>query len=188
TPAYVYSHEILLDNMGEYSNNLGGRCGMYMSEPSKVHFIKPYQMKRNGKDDQVLKIKWIKKGDGGKDKKGGWCGYYTILKTGRKYLDVSSYKRLTFWVKGEKGDENFVVGLADRSFEKRDDSVKSESITKYLPSKKVTTRWQKASIPIKDFFLELSSIYSLSICFESFLYPNNASKGTIYIDEMKFEK
>ena len=66
------------------------------------------------------------------------------------YFDGTPYKVITFWVRGEKGDENFVVGLSDRHWDRIGDSVKSQEIGKYLPEGKITTLWQKATIDRKS--------------------------------------
>ncbi len=173
---------LLVDNMNRFKNSLGGKCGMYMQSPSKIHFIKPFKLSGDKKYDRVLKIRWIKKDDGGPFGKGGWCGYYTILKVGRKYLDLAKYKYLVFNIKGAKGDEDFTVGLADKTYEKIDDSYKAKPVSKYLNNKKVTTKWQTVKIPLTDFFIELNKVYSLSINFVG------KSRGTVYIDNIKFEK
>lgn len=179
---------LLVDDMNKFHNCLKGRTDIYMSNPSKILFVKPFKMKRNNKIDNVLKIKWIKMNKGGKKGKGGWCGYYSVFKIREKYLDLTDYKRLTFWIKGEKGGENFVIGLTDKKREKKDNSTKSLSITRYLPEGKITTAWQKAVVPLKSFKINYEQVYSLNVCFESFLYNNKINKGAIYIDDMKFEK
>ncbi len=178
---------LLVDDMKKMKNSLRGRCAVYQRAPSRAGFSK-VKKKRNGKDDKVLKIRFDKTGTGGPYGNGGWCGYYTIVKRGKKYLNVSKFKKLTFWVKGEKGGEKFKLGIADQSFEQQGDSAKSESIDNYLPKKKITTKWQKAVIPLDDIFVEWSMLASISICFETDLYENGAAKGTIYIDDIQFEK
>lgn len=181
------SGALVVDNMSKMKNNLGGRCAVYQRDPSKAAFSK-VDMERNGKADKVLKIRFDKKNVGGPDGTGGWCGYYTIVKKGSTYLDVSKYKTLTFWVKGEKGDEKFKLGAADQSQEAMDDSAKSDDVSGYLPKKKITRDWQKAVIPLESVFIEWTMLASLSINFEADLYDDGAAKGTIFIDDIQFEK
>ncbi|MBU1078023.1 MAG: CIA30 family protein, partial [Spirochaetes bacterium] len=140
------------------------------------------------KDEKVLKLRFDKKGEGGPYGNGGWCGYYTLVKAGKDYLDVSKYKSLTLWVKGEHGGENFKIGGADQTYETIGDSAKSENIWTYLPEKKITTQWQKLVIPLDSIFIEWSMLASISFCFETELYESGASKGIVYIDHIQFEK
>ena len=109
------------------------------------------------------------------------------MRSGAKFFDASIYKTITFQVKGAAGGENFKVGLADRHWEELGDSIKSEEIGKYLPEGKITNVWQKATIPLQAFFLDHKEIASLAICFESECFPTGAAKGTVYIDDLKFE-
>ncbi len=102
-------------------------------------------------------------------------------------MDGRSYKAIVFWVRGEKGDENFVVGLSDRHWDKIGDSVKSEEIGTYLPAGKLTTDWQKATLPLDEFFLDYSQLASVSIVFEGDLFPETGHAGVIYIDDLTLE-
>jgi len=177
----------MIDNFEQSGQNLlGGRCSVYQQEPSRVLFKKE-QMERNLKQDSALMIKYDKKSEGGPYGSGGWCGYYTIVKTGNLYLDASPYKNLTFWVKGAKGDENFKVGFADRHWDSIGDSVKTEQIGAYIKAGKITTEWQKATIPLNSVFIDMKELASISICFEGDCFPNGAGSGTVYIDDITLE-
>ncbi|MBU1077014.1 MAG: CIA30 family protein [Spirochaetes bacterium] len=178
---------LVVDDMKKMKNNLNGRCAVYQKAPSRAGFSK-IEVERNGKADKVLKIKFDKKGEGGPYGNGGWCGYYTLVKKGKNFLDVSGYKKLTLWVKGEKGGEKFKIGAADQTYEASGDSAKSDEIGAYLPDKKITTKWQKAVIPLDDIFIEWSMLASLAVNFETDLYENGAANGVVYIDEIQFEK
>ena len=102
-------------------------------------------------------------------------------------MDGTGYKTLTFWVKGEKGGENFMIGLADRHWDKIGDSLKSEEIGKYVPAGKITTEWQKATIPLDVFFLDYGKLSSVAISFESDCFPEGKGEGVVYIDDITFE-
>jgi len=104
-----------------------------------------------------------------------------------QYLDGADYQAVTFWVRGARGDENFVVGLADRYWDKVGDSVKSQEIAQYLPAKKLTTDWQKATIPLEEFFVDHSQLASIAIVFEGDLFPETGHAGTVYIDNVALE-
>ena len=177
---------LLIDNFEKEGNSLGGKSNAYEKEPSRALAMRINEQ-HFGDTGRALMVKYDKKAEGGPYGTGGWCGYYTMLRSGARFLDIESYKSITFQVKGEKGDENFKVGLADRHWEELGDSIKSEQIGKYLSEGKITTNWQKAAIPLDAFFLDKKEIASLAICFENDCFPTGAAKGTVYIDDLKLE-
>ena len=197
--------QVLVDdfNSGEIKNLLGNRSNVFIKAPSKA-MVSFREEAVNGKKTSVPMVRYDKRNSGGPFDSGGWCGYYTLLKSPaalvaptaenpnpeplpEQYLDGSQYKAITFWVRGEKGDENFVVGLSDRHWDKIGDSVKSEEIGKYLPAGKLTTDWQKASIPLDEFFLDYSQLASVAIVFEGDLFPETGHAGVVYIDDLALE-
>ena len=167
------------------ANKVGGRSSTYVMAPSRSLAVKVAEGVHGGA--KALMVKYDKKDKGGPYDSGGWCGYYTLLKSGPRYFDATMYQALTFWVKGVAGGENFMVGLADKHWDEVGDSVKSEEIGKYLLSGKLTTEWQKATVPLDVFMLERKELASIAVCFEGSLFPGGAGKGTIYIDDMMFE-
>ena len=190
-------------NSGEIKNLLGNRSNVFIKAPSKA-MVSFREEAVNGKKSQVLMVRYDKRNSGGPFDSGGWCGYYTLLKSPaalvaptkenpnpeplpEQYLDGSKYKMITLWVRGEKGDENFVVGLSDRHWDKIGDSVKSEEIGKYLAAGKLTTDWQQAKIPLDEFFVDYSQLASISIVFEGELFPETGHAGTVYIDDLVLE-
>jgi len=178
--------ELLIDEFDRSTNFLGGRSSVYQQEPSRALAIEsPSEFYGSG--GQSLMIKYDKKGQGGPYGAGGWCGWYTLLKKGEAYFDATSYKTLTFYVKGANGNENFKVGMADRHWDRVGDSVKSEEIGKYLSAGNITTEWQKAAIPLDAFFIDFKELASVAICFEGDCFPDGVGKGTIYIDQLKLE-
>ncbi len=95
--------------------------------------------------------------------------------------DLSKYGAVTFWVKGEKGGEEFTVGLRDSSwFEEKLD------IKKFLPSG-VTTQWQKTTIPLSD-FKTIKNWYNMDSF--SVTFRNDYGQpygGIVYLDGLVFE-
>jgi hypothetical protein len=176
----------LIDDFEKEGNNLGARSNTYEKEPSRALAMRISE-EHFGGAGRALMVKYDKKKEGGPYGTGGWCGYYTMLRSGAKFFDTTPYKAITFQVKGAAGGENFKVGLADKHWEELGDSVKSEDITKYLPEAKITTNWQKATIPLDTFFVEHKEIASCAICFENECFPTGAAKGTVYIDDLKLE-
>jgi hypothetical protein len=201
----VFAATLIVDDFegGEIQNHLGGRANVYVKAPSRIMMSRREEMIQ-GKKTHVLLLRYDKKAEGGPYGMGGWCGYYTLLKTsghlvapteeepnpspvGEQYLEGSGFKAVSFLVRGERGDENFAMGLADRHWDRVGDSVKSEEIGKYLPAGRLTTDWQKATIPTDVFFVDYSKLASISICFEGDLYPEGSGTGTVYIDDITLE-
>ncbi|MBI3322449.1 MAG: hypothetical protein HYZ94_02070 [Candidatus Omnitrophica bacterium] len=176
---------LLVDDFEGASNKLGGRSNTYVMAPSRALALQTDKGAKSGA--KALMLKYDKKPKGGPYDSGGWCGYYTLLKTGPKYFDATPYQSLTFWVKGGTGEENFVLGLADKHWDEIGDSVKSEEIGKYLPAGKVTTEWQKAAVPLTAFMLEMKELASIAVCFEGSVLPGGEGKGTVYLDDLSLE-
>ncbi len=110
---------IIDDFMSTETNSIGGEFSTYEEPPSKIS-LSHRDVERGGKITQVLLLKYYRVMSDGPYDKGGWCGYYTLLKTeDMPYLDVSKYKYLTLWVKGEKGTENFMVSMSDTYLDKK---------------------------------------------------------------------
>ena len=173
----------------ETRNKIGSRSNIYVMAPSRVMISRRDDV-ISGKPTKVLMIKYDKKNAGGPGGGGGWCGYYTLIKNERtgQYLDGSGYKYITFWVKGQKGDENFIVGLADEHWDKIGDSLKSEEIGIYLEKGKITTQWQKAKVPLDIFFLDYATLSAVTINFEASCFPESAGSGVVFIDDIALEK
>ena len=177
----------LIDNFEKQGNIFGGRSGTYRKEPSGVVARKSKDV-YYGDSGNSLELSYKKESEGGSDEKGGWCGYYSVIKQGpRKYFDASAYTYLTFQLKGKKGGESFKIGVADESWYQLEDSMKSEKVDFYLEEIKVTTEWQKAKIPLADFMVDTKKLASISICFEAECFPEGGGKGTVFIDDLQFE-
>ncbi len=197
---------LMVDNFegpGGLKNTLDNRASVFIKAPSKV-MVSVQNGIIQGKKTQVLMIRYEKKQTGGPFNTGGWAGYYTLVKSAGaiavptpenpnpepakdKYLDASSYKALTFQVRGETGKENFVIGLSDQHWDQVGDSVKSLEIGKYLPAGKLTTDWQKATIPFDEFFIDYTRLSAISVVFEGDLFPAAGSAGKVYLDDIALE-
>lgn len=187
---------------GSITNSLGGRTNVYIKAPSKAMTSFRKDTKQ-GRPTNALMLRYDKKAEDGPYDSGGWCGYYTLLKKVHPssslggspaaeieddvYFDASKYSAVTLWVKGDKGNENFVVGVADAHWDKVGDSVKSQEIGKYLPAGKITVDWQKAVIPLDEFFIDYAKLSSIAICFEGDCFPEGAGAGKVYIDDIALE-
>ena len=61
----------------------------------------------------------------------GWCGYYTLLnQIDGLYYDLTPFDTVSFMVRGEKGGEDFELGLADRNWMNIGDSLKAGTCDK----------------------------------------------------------
>ena len=60
-------------------NKLGNRANVFIKAPSKA-MVSPRKDKVQGKESQVLMLRYDKRNTGGPFDSGGWCGYYTLLK------------------------------------------------------------------------------------------------------------
>lgn len=182
---------VIIDDFerGGDKNRLGSRTNIYVRPPSRIMLAKRDDV-ISGKETKVLMVKYEKKNTGGPNGLGGWCGYYTMLKNPRtsQYFDASNYSLITFWVRGEEGGENFMIGLADEHWDRMGDSLKSEEVGVYLEKGEITAEWQKAKIPIDVFFLDYATLSSLSINFEADCYPEGAGSGGVFIDDIALEK
>lgn len=177
----------LIDNFEKQGNTFGGRSSTYMEQPSGIMARRTDEV-FYGDSGKSLELRYKKANEGGKFGTGGWCGYYTVIKNGpRNFFDATPYKYLTFYVKGAKGGENFKVGMADEVWEQREDSMKSDQIGAYLQAEKITTEWQKAKIPLDDFWVDTKKLASVAICFEGDVFPEGKGEGTVYIDNLQFE-
>lgn len=90
--------------------------------------------------------------------------------------DVSGYKYLIFWVKGENGGEKLEVLFRDGN------------ALNYIPQVKIkvpdaTTEWQKVGIPLSEISMciDLTRLASIGIGFGSDV--GNVKGATIYIDD-----
>jgi len=202
--AYSQSKKLIDDfESGSITNLMGGKTNVYVKAPSKA-MMSFRKNSRNGAPTTALMVKFEKKNEGGPFDGGGWCGYYTLLKKAHPavyleqgttaaeaeeevYFNASNHRSVTMWVKAGEGKANFVVGVADAHWDKIGDSVKSEEIGKYLPAGKVTTSWQKAVIPLDEFFIDTAKLSSISISFEADCFPEGAGKGAVFVDDIALE-
>ena len=177
---------------GSRQNALGNSVGVYKQAPSKVT---PRIVKDtiDGRSTNALRLRFrkaVERSHRGRSRNGS-CGYFSILKDPAKglFLNATDYRFLTMWVKGQQGNENFVVKLTDKENEKSEASVTSGPISRYLSTPRLGTEWTKLRIPLRDFSLDRSQLSVLYIGFESSCFPDTGggSNGFLYIDDIRFE-
>ena len=81
---------------------------------------------------------------------GVWMEFYPGTAIPHQYLDAAGYRFLSFWIKGQKGGEDFDIELTDEATLNNEDARPRRPLHAYLPQG-VTTRWQEVQIPLADF-------------------------------------
>ncbi len=182
-----FSQELLVDRESEINENgylllddfdysdlnlLGRKAAAYKRLPSFC-LIDRVAEPHYGEKGKSLQLKYNKK-------ESGWCGYYTLMnQIDGAYFDLSNYDKISFYIKGEAGGENFEMGMADSNWITIGDSIKAGQITKYLKNG-VTTEWQNVEIPLKNFGnLDFPQMGAFVMNFDS------SGVGTVYIDDIK---
>ena len=111
---------------------------------------------------------------------GVWMDFYPGSAVPRKYLDASSYRFLSFQVKGESGGENFEFQIVDDT-RGGEDPMGRRPLSAYLPQG-ITTDWQEVRIPLQDFqSVNLRRLVRLVFHF------NTRGDYRFYLDNIGFE-
>lgn len=115
---------------------------------------------------------------------GSFAGYSSKLGG----ADLSTYKYLSFWVKGAVGGEYFKIELKNNVANDNRNHA-AVYVTDYLDGG-VTTAWQKVSIPFDAFanIVHWTSMKEFVIIFENYQSTTNGSStsGIVYIDNISF--
>jgi len=153
------------------STTLGTYQGTWAKRPSYAIITKS-RKHRMGDTGKGLGIEY--------KKEAGWAGWYTLLDG----LDIANYNTLSFWVKGEKGQEKFDIGLADARMQEYEiDALYAGDVNTFLPLG-VTTEWQEVKVPVSRVEAELDLRDMGSVV----LWFRYGGQGKIYIDDMTFKK
>ena len=102
-------------------NALGGYFNKYEQSPSKAT-VSLTTAEFHGTDGKSFKVKAKKNKDGFC---GAWMHFFDFRADNKKFLDAFKYGYMSFWVKGEKGGENFSINLADERLIGIEDSIKA---------------------------------------------------------------
>ncbi|MBI2118618.1 MAG: CIA30 family protein [Elusimicrobia bacterium] len=103
--------------------------------------------------------------------KEGWAGWGLSLKG----INLEDYTWLTFYIKGEKGGEDFEIGIKNKA-----NAEKKLLISRFVD---VSTEWRKVKIPLKEFEgVDLTSMDNLNLGFNE-----QSGEGTIVLDDFQFE-
>ncbi len=169
--------DLVLDNFDHSDLNLLGRKATTYKKLPSIAVAKRSEKPRVGSKGRSLRLDYSKRPE-------GWCGYYTLLnQVDGDYFDLSPYGTLSFMVRGERGGEDFELGMADKRLLDIGDSNKAGQIGDFLEGG-VTTKWKEVKIPLKAFErqgpLDFSTMGSFVLNF------NVAGRGVVYIDNLKF--
>jgi len=167
-----------------YRNDLGGRNDIYYYLPSITYFGKAEKLGIEG--SRGLKIIYEKRNSGGRYK-GGICGFITGVRAPpRGYQNLTPYKYISFWVRGEKGGENFNLGIADRAHFEKGSTYRSLPVNRYVSDEIITTKWKQAFVPMEYFKVNWNEIETITINFDSYVFENGEGEGVIYLDDLAF--
>lgn len=164
-------------------NTIENRSGVFHKKPSKC-FVKLGEYKSTSKRmkeslDHYLILEFYKGKEGGPGNVGGWCGWYTLLKTEDDiYLNLSGYNYIKFYYKPINRKETFSIGIADRKWDQIGDSVYIQDPLENYIVKKMKNGWREVIIPLNDFEgLDLSKMASFTLNFKP-------GKGVIFLDDI----
>lgn len=174
---------LIMDFDLSMQNEMGGYYNRIVKEPSRISV---YQDRSSffGKSGRSLKIVADKREE-------GWCGIWmhlfnTMDELGKKEVRFydpvkEGYRYLSFMVRGEKGRENFFIGVADRERMKAEDSVRAGAVSDFLKTG-ITRQWQEVLIPLEDLGIDLAEFGLINFDF------SEMGKQTVYIDSVCFKK
>ena len=155
---------------GDYNHFSAGASKVDLSLASFPH---------RGSSGRSLKISYSKTDN-------GYCGVWMHLydeermEEQNRFLDVSDYPNLSFWVRGENGGENFAVQMANPKWLKKEDSRSAGLVSDYLGGP-VSKDWQEVIIPYEKFGLKNFMASSFVLNF------TKGGNGIVYIDDINFK-
>lgn len=118
----------------------------------------------------------------------GRCAYCFTVRSQTEPLDVSVYKFLTFYVRGEEGGERMEVALIDSQHEETMLQVSGLFVGDYVERKTIDSEWQKAKVPLEAFAANLKDISHILFIYDNRMYGTNSSKRIVmYLDELALE-
>lgn len=128
------------------SNSWGGRYNVYQREPSWARTYLDPKVTRAG-SGHSLRVTAHRESPGFC---GFWLDFYPGSEVPARYLDASTFNYLSFWVKGEKGGEDFEIEFTDEENVDHEGARPRRPLEAYLPDG-MTKEWQEVLIPLADF-------------------------------------
>ena len=117
---------------------------------------------------------------------GFWIHLFDFKKhpAARVFFDASPFTHLTFSIRGERGGEELLLQIADRAWEKEEDSLVVGDVASFLPDGKVQRKWQQGWIALKDLPVGLNKKELASLVF---LVKGNG-QGRVFVKDLAFTK
>ena len=117
---------------------------------------------------------------------GFWIHLFDFKKhpAARVFFDASPFTHLTFSIRGERGGEELLLQIADRAWEKEEDSLVVGDVASFLPDGKVQRKWQQGWIALKDLPVGLNKKELTSLVF---LVKGNG-QGRVFVKDLAFTK
>lgn len=128
------------------ANRWGGKYNVYSSEPSWARTYLDPNVHRPG-SKHSLRVTAHREVAGFC---GVWLDFYPTSDLPRQYLDASSYRYLSFWIKGQKGGESLAVTLLDDTWQQPGANQFTRPLHNYL-SHGASTEWQEVLISTRRF-------------------------------------
>ncbi|MDH3376370.1 MAG: hypothetical protein OEQ39_05305 [Gammaproteobacteria bacterium] len=160
-------------------NRLGGYFNGFAKRPSQSSVV----IEQAPDGAPALTFSYI-------NKQPGFAGFWTHLfdfkapPAKQIFLDISPFAYLTFAIRGEKGDEDLALQVADRIWEKKEDSLWIGDVASFLPSGKIDTSWQRAWIPLSPLTTRLDQKQLASIVFQ----VQGERSGRVFIRDLAFTR
>lgn len=153
-------------------NAFGGHFNTFVRSPSSAKLTKSFTDYR-GNGGMSLQMTATKTEDVTGEPP-SFVGFYVhfyneFLQTdeGRTYLNAATHSYISFWVKGQKGNEDFLVKLADSDWIRREASFTVGRVGNFLESGAVSTEWQQVVIPLSAVpEIDFSSLGGLTLQFD----------------------
>lgn len=118
----------------------------------------------------------------------GSSAYFTSLKKGDNYFDASGFNYLSFWIRGDAGDEKLQAAFVDKQGKEDGKWSDSGPIESYTERGRIDTEWQKVKIPVDLFKVNTRELYQLLILFDNRFYDSIKPRTvTVYLDDLAFE-
>lgn len=111
-------------------------------------------------------------------------------KLGGHNAHASNFNGITFWIRGQSGNETVKVEIKTVNCNTVNRSNASIYMNDFLPAGRITAAWQKAVIPFRNFanITNFSRLDELTFVFEHDQSGTNYSpfSGSVYIDKIRF--
>ena len=159
---------------GEDPNSFGGYSGTFGSANASFREIQdPFPDKDYGPQQ------WVQYVSSSADH----SGVFITLNN----HSVSRWGRLSFWIRGEQGNESYNVGLKDRMFDRLGYPLQYTEvqlpIADYHPAGHITSEWTEVRIPLSEFAkrgVRLTGLDNVSFT------CTDPTGGDMYIDDIAF--